>query len=139
MSRSFVIFTNLLLFAFLAILIPGIDYRSSALGDGLAMIVAGIIWGFAHLFVEPAIKFFKFPINGWSLFFASFIVNLVVLAVFALGLIPQVVTINTTTFGSNLAPIPLGSLALTSPLATVIFSAILGALLQLILRRLAKS
>ncbi len=139
MPKSLIVFVNVLIFALLVIMIPGLDYRTGSFGDAFSVIAAGLIFSLASLLVENLIKFFKFPVNFWSLVIAGFLVNFAVLALFAAGLFPAILIIKPVVVGSNFAPLPIPSFNLETSLATVGAAALVGVALQMLFRRLAKS
>jgi len=137
MSNKLYFFINILVFwvavtAVTAILVP-------ANGRIFSLIAGGAILGTTALIVEPLIKFFKFPVNLWSIILFSGVINFGFFYFLSLGFLPEILIIKTGSFGVELAPVTVTPIKLVDKTSTVALITGIVTLLQLLGRKLVNS
>ena len=135
MDKKFFILVNILIYA---TVIAGMStMHLGSFGRIAALVVGGLLFAIAAFLVEPILKFFKFPINFWGLFFVGLLINLIFFVFFSLGLAPSILTISAGTFGSELSPIPFPVIVMSTNFVTCLVASVLTTLVQILTRKIA--
>ncbi len=135
MPTTLAVFTNVLIY-FTVVAATNI-LRPGSSGKNITMFIGGILLSLLFVITEYAVKFFKFPVNFWSLSLVGFIFNMILFLLLAAGIFPGLAIIQTgNLFGEQ------GTLAvdilIESPFLGAIALAVLVTLLQMIYRRISK-